>query len=111
MTSFKLNHLQIQNQLNHLTKNTSFPLRVQKLYSTEHFICAEVRTPGKSLYLHFGRGSHFEGLFVWNRKPDSEFRIKDQFLEYLRKNLRGQKINSIELHPYDRIIKLHLGGS
>lgn len=111
MTSFKLNHSQIQNQLNHLIKDASFPLRVQKLYSTEHFICVEARIPGKSLYLHLGRGSRYEGLFVWDEKPDSDFRTKDQFLEYLRKNLRGQKINSMELHPHDRLLRLHLGGS
>lgn len=111
MASFKLNYQQIKNQLHHLIKDTSFPLRVQKLYGTEHFICAESRMPGKSVYLYFGRGSHYEGLFYWEDRPHSELRCKDQFLEYLRKNLRGQKILNIEIHPHDRLLRLELGGS
>lgn len=111
MASFKLNYIQIENQLHHLTKETSFPLRVQKLYSTEHFICAECRVPGETKFLYIGRGSHFEGLFVWNERPHSDLRCKDQFLEYLRKNLRGQKVISISQHPHDRLVRLELGGT
>ena len=99
MASFKLNYLQIKDQIDHLIKSTDFPLRVQKIYSTEHFIHLETRAPGQSLHVYLGRGSHYEGLFLWDKKPFADSRRQDKYLEYLRKNLRGQKIINVKMIP------------
>lgn len=110
MASFKQKYLQLKSHVDHLINNTEFPLRVQKIYSTEHFIHLECRQTGKTQHLYLGRGSNFEGFYVWEKKPLADARRQDKFLEYLRRNLRGQKIESINLAEADRYIRMEIKG-
>ena len=63
-----------------------------------------VRFPGLSYYLYLGRGSHFEGFWGTFEAPPPEVRIKDRFLEYLRKALLSTKIRLVKMDECDRII-------
>ena len=90
------------NNYNHST--TGQYGQVQKLYSTPHLICIILRLKGKTKYLYLGRGNHFEGIWEHSAPPPSGFRIRDRFLEYLRKYLVGAKIGSLFLCPNDRIL-------
>lgn len=78
--------------------------QIQKIYSTPHFICITIRFPGETIYLYLGRGSHFEGVWQATRVPPSELRVKDKYLEYLRKHIRGAKVGKIFLDVKDRIL-------
>jgi predicted ribosome quality control (RQC) complex YloA/Tae2 family protein len=78
--------------------------QVQKLYSTPHLICIILRLKGHSKNLYLGRGSNFEGIWEHSDPPPSTFRIRDRFLEYLRKHLVGAKIGGLFLSPNDRIL-------
>jgi len=78
--------------------------QIQKIYSTPHFICITIRFPGQTTYLYLGRGSHFEGLWQGEAIPPSELRVKDRYLEYLRKHIRGAKVGKIFLDVKDRIL-------
>jgi len=80
--------------------------QIQKIYSTPHFICITIRFPGQSIYLYLGRGSHYEGIWQAETTPPSELRVKDLYLEYLRKHIRGAKIGKIFLDEKDRILLL-----
>ena len=80
--------------------------QIQKIYSTPHFICITIRFPGQSIYLYLGRGSHFEGLWQGEGIPPTELRVKDRYLEYLRKHIRSAKVGKIFLDEKDRILLL-----
>lgn len=51
-----------------------------------------------------GRGSNYQGLWEGEFKPPKEFRIKDSFLEYLRKNIENSNILDFEIDEGDRVI-------
>ena len=80
--------------------------KIQKIYSTPHLICLVVRFKGKTTYLYLGRGSSYQGLWEGKNQPPKDFRIKDSFLEYLRKNIGNSNIIEIELDEFDKIIHL-----
>ena len=80
--------------------------KIQKIYSTPHLICLVVRFKGKTTYLYLGRGSSYQGLWEGKSQPPKDFRIKDSFLEYLRKNIGNSNIIEIELDEFDKIIHL-----
>lgn len=81
--------------------------KVQKLCSTPHFIVASVRLPGKTLNMCLGRGADHTGPWLISRAPKSNTRIRDQFLEYLRKHFNGAVLKSIELEKNDRIVHFY----
>ena len=53
-----------------------------------------------------GRGSSYQGVWEGEKAPPREFRIKDSFLEYIRKNTNNTKIEEIVLDEKDRIISI-----
>lgn len=75
--------------------------------STPHFIVASVRLPGKTLNLCLGRGADYTGPWLISRAPKSNTRVRDQFLEYLRKHFNGAVLKSIELEKNDRIVHFY----
>lgn len=77
---------------------------IQKSYSTARFICLSLRTKGKTHFLYIGRGSSYEGLWLGEKFPSSNIRIKDSYLEYFRKYLQGAQLISLKLDEADRII-------
>ncbi|MDC0255473.1 NFACT RNA binding domain-containing protein [Bacteriovoracales bacterium] len=78
--------------------------QIQKIYSTPHLICLRARFPGLSYNLYLGRGSHYEGFWSSIDTPPPELRIKDRFLEYLRKALLSSKIRLIKIDESDRVL-------
>ena len=78
--------------------------QIQKIYSTPHLICLRVRFPGLNYNLYLGRGSHYEGFWSSMDTPPPELRIKDRFLEYLRKALLSSKIRFIKIDESDRVL-------
>ncbi|WP_034728851.1 NFACT RNA binding domain-containing protein, partial [Bacteriovorax sp. BSW11_IV] len=81
--------------------------KIQKLCSTPHFVVAAVRLPGKTLNLCLGRGADHTGPFLIERAPKSNVRIRDQFLEYLRKFFNGSVLKEIVLDKNDRIVHFY----
>ncbi len=57
-----------------------------------------------SYNLYLGRGSHYEGFWSSIDTPPPELRIKDRFLEYLRKALISSKIRLIKIDESDRAL-------
>ncbi len=81
--------------------------KVQKIYTSGKIICLAVRLPGKTIHLAFGRGDKYCGLYLLEAPIPSEYRVvKDQFLEYFRKHIRGNAIVDIAIDEMDRIAKV-----
>ncbi|MBL6990009.1 MAG: hypothetical protein ISR65_09535 [Bacteriovoracaceae bacterium] len=69
-------------------------------------ICLTVRFPGNTRYLYLGRGNHYEGIWEGSKIPPSEIRIRERFLEYFRKYLKGATTGKIILDELDRIVTI-----
>ncbi|GEM_PF-497894 len=85
--------------------------QVQKIYSTAHLICLVVRYPGQTVHLYLGRGGGYEGFWHGDIVPDSKFRIRDHFLEYLRKYVKGSLLVNVVSDDKDRIVSLEYKNS
>lgn len=97
----------IQKQIERLNGGIKEKTFIQKIYSSASTICLCARTPGKTIYIYFGRGKGVEGLWVDDKNIPSELRKIDRFLEYLRKYLSSCQLLGLELDERDRIIKLN----
>jgi predicted ribosome quality control (RQC) complex YloA/Tae2 family protein len=82
--------------------------QIQKIYSTGRYLSLQVRVPGKTIVIYIGRGGAFQGIWISNKEPRSELRIKDKILEYFRSKLTSLILNEISLDDDDRIISLNL---
>lgn len=80
---------------------------IQKIYSTPHYIVLVVRLPGASRYIYIGRGGKYKGIISGKRLASPDFRGVDRFLEFLRRNLRGGRIEKILFDPLDNILAIH----
>lgn len=78
----------------------------QKIYSTPHLICFSLRIPQETIYFYLGRGSGVEGAWIGNELPKASLRIRDRFVEYLRKYLRNVSFLPFEVDSHDRILKI-----
>ena len=81
-------------------------IQIQKIHSTPHLICFSIRHPGNTQFLYLGRGSNYEGIWIGDALPRTEFRVRDRFLEYLRKHLMGGGLKSLFVDSNDRIVIL-----
>lgn len=99
--------MNIYNQVCELVQFDIKGAQVQKIYSSSRYINFVCRKPGKTFSLFLGRGNHYEGIWLSELKLESSLRLRDQFLEYLRKYLVSTTIDSIELHEKDRIITIN----
>lgn len=80
--------------------------KVQKIFSSGKILNLSVRLPGKTLNIALGRGDKYCGVYLLTETIPSEYRIvKDQYLEYFRKHIRGKAIVSIDLDDLDRICR------
>lgn len=82
-------------------------VKIQKIYSSAHFIVFSMRFTGITRYIYLGRGKEFEGLFESQSNIDSAYRIQDSFLAYLRSHLRGTVVQDILFDSRDRAIAFH----
>ncbi len=83
--------------------------QIQKIYSSSQFISLQIRLPGKSFYLYFGRGHQFEGFWLGEKQIESALRKRDQFLEYFRRYLSASVLLNLQLDSKDRITKIDYG--
>lgn len=81
---------------------------VQKIQSTPTTFCIRARIPGDSLFIHIGRGRGVEGLWLEEAAPEKEYRVKDRFDDWLKKNLIGLRINKMTCDKEQRIIHIDL---
>jgi len=79
---------------------------VQQVFSTPHYAVLKIRSPGKSLYIYLGRGADYQGFHLSLEPPPSEIRIRDRYLEYLRKHLRGGRLKSANTFGDDKSVEL-----
>jgi len=78
--------------------------KIQKSFSSAQFISLSIRFPGVTRYLFLGRGNHFEGAWLNERNIPGPLRLRDRYLEYIRKYLVGSRIAEIIADEKDRII-------
>ena len=99
-------YLDLETQVKNIKEKSLSQGQIQKLYSTAYYISLSVRAPGKTWHLFFGRGSSYEGLWLYDSPPPAALRRKDSFLEYLRRHLSSCSFLDVSLDKYDRIVKL-----
>lgn len=83
-------------------------VQIQKIQSTPTTFCLRLRLMGKTCFYHIGRGRGVEGLWVTDKPPEVNIRIKDKFDDWLKKNLKNSMLKSIETHAKYRAIKFGL---
>ena len=89
----------VSEEYNTLFSKNEFYL-IQKAYTTPHFIVLCTRFPGKNVFIYVGRGGKYQGIYIHAKAPQSEIRIQDKFLDYIRKNLVGTRIGKINVHSH-----------
>jgi predicted ribosome quality control (RQC) complex YloA/Tae2 family protein len=99
-------YLDLEKQVKAVSEQRLAYGQIQKIYSTAFFISFSIRSPGKTWHLYLGRGAGQEGIWLHDEAPASILRRKDNFLEYLRKHISSCSFVSLDLDPYDRIVKL-----
>jgi hypothetical protein len=75
------------------------PARIQKIYSSSHFLVFKMRAVGFTYYLYLGRGDIFNGLWYYPSPLPGPFRINDSLLDMFRKRMEGHWANQIILNP------------
>lgn len=68
---------------------------IQKVSSSAHFLCLHCRLPGKTFYLHIGRGASYRGIWLSELKTPAHLRVKDTFVEYARKFWRSSTVTKV----------------
>lgn len=90
-----------------LRLNSGSYAHIQKIFSSTRYLSLSLRIPGHSVELMLGRGSGYEGLWLLDKPIPSSLRIRDHYLEYLRKQLTGGMLVKLELDPNDRVLYFH----
>lgn len=80
--------------------------KIQKAYSCAHFIILAARYRGQTRYIYLGRGNNYEGFWENNKNIPSSIRLKDRYLDYIRKYLVGTRFGEIIFDDKDRIIHI-----
>jgi predicted ribosome quality control (RQC) complex YloA/Tae2 family protein len=99
----------IDQEIQNFRKKFKDYAQIQKIFSSSHFISLQIRLPGKSLYLYFGRGHNYEGFWLGEKQIESALRKRDQFLEYMRRYLSASVLLDLAIDEKDRIIKIDYG--
>ena len=83
--------------------------QVQKITTSPHLFCFQLRVRGKSICLYMGRGAEYQGLWISGEYLPAKYRVKkDKTVEYLRKEIKGLGLTDIEIEEKHPVIKLHL---
>lgn len=91
----KVDKDEAKEQVNFSKNNKNSLGQIQKIYSTTKFICFSTRGLGSSAYIYFGRGGSSIGFWVLDKLPPPGIRVRDRFLEYLRKHLLDGHLQDI----------------
>jgi hypothetical protein len=89
------------NKVNQYLSESAF---IQKVQSTPISVVLRIRLPGKSVFLHLGRGRGTEGLWLGESAPIADIRVKDKFQEWIKKYIVGQKIIHVSVDTKYRIL-------
>lgn len=66
--------------------------QIQKIYTTQLFICLAIRTPGKTTWWWLGRHKPYCGIWKLESAPEAKYRGTDVVTEWLRARLKGSWI-------------------
>lgn len=70
--------------------------QVQKITTTPHILCLQVRVKGESLYIYLGRGAEYFGFWTLDTYVPAKYRIhKDKTVESFKKELKGRSITGV----------------
>ncbi|MBF0311812.1 MAG: DUF814 domain-containing protein [Oligoflexia bacterium] len=96
-----------------IEKNGPYLGQIQKIFSTTRTVCITIRFFNATKYVYIGRGKGVEGVWMGKAIPPTMLRIRDRFLEYLRKYLMSARIEMVSLDEKDRIlsVKYHPAGA
>lgn len=81
--------------------------KIQKIMSSPSAICLFCRVPGETFYLYIGRGGRGSGVFYFDRPIPPEYRIKDKYLEFLRKELKNWALQSVKILESAPVVHLN----
>ena len=104
------NYIQLKKQIEVLNNISSPGAQFQKITSSSRFIVLQTRTPGKNHYIYIGRGHGHEGVWISEKPLPAELRVKDKFLDYLRRYVRNRRFDHFALDSKDRIFKISFLG-
>ncbi|EPZ50515.1 PF05670 domain protein [Bacteriovorax sp. BAL6_X] len=81
--------------------------KIQKIFSSGKLVLLQLRLRGKNLCITLGRGGEHCGIWDSIASIPSEYRItRDQFLEFLRSNIRNARLSEIEVDTKDKCLNL-----
>ena len=64
--------------------------QIQKISTSPHLICLQLRVRGKTACLYLGRGGDYIGIWLDERYLPSEYRVKkDKTVEYMKRKSKG----------------------
>ncbi len=82
--------------------------KIQKIFSSAKLLLLQLRLRGRNLCITIGRGGEYCGIWDSIDSIPSEYRItRDQFLEFLRSNIRNTRIKEIVSDELDKCISLN----
>src|SRR5690606_30739198 len=73
-------------------KSSMQACQIQKIYTTQLFICMAIREPGKTQWWWIGRQKPFCGIWKDDKGPEGKYRGTDVATEWLRARLKGSWI-------------------
>lgn len=82
--------------------------KIQKIFSSGKLLLLQLRLRGRNLCISIGRGGEYCGVWDSISSIPSEYRIqRDQFLEFLRSNIRNARLISIEMDEVDKCLSFN----
>lgn len=79
--------------------------KIQKIFSSGKLLLLQLRLRGRNLCITIGRGGEYCGIWDTIQTIPSEYRIqRDQFLEFLRSNIRNARLVKIEADTLDKCL-------
>lgn len=82
--------------------------KIQKIFSSGKLLLLQLRLRGRNLNISIGRGGDNCGLWDSIDAIPSEYRItRDQFLEFLRSNIRNSRLTSIDSDVLDKCVRFN----
>lgn len=83
--------------------------QIQKITTSPHVFCFQLRVRGKTVSLYMGRGGDYLGLWLADDYLPAQFRVKkDKTVEYLKKEVKGLSIVGIEVDSEQPLIRFIL---
>lgn len=107
MITSSLEIYNIAHKFNSKIKEKFIP-KIQRVYSTPHFLTLSIRFPGESNYLCLGRGAGYEGLWPASEQIPTQVRVQDKFRDLVKKHFRNKALLKITALENERAVCFHL---